>query len=78
MMLGVFLMGIAQTMIKETILPDDAKLPCGVAFPMSEQVRHHGISWKTQDRMEVVGHEQPKCDMPLPLVVIEPSSIKQC
>ncbi len=78
MMLGVFLMGIAQAMIKEPVLPDDAKLPCGVAFPMFEQVLHRCFSRKTQDRMEVVGHEQPKGDVPLPLIVIEPRRIKQC
>ena len=77
MMLGVFLVTITQAMVKETVLPHNSELPRGVAFPVLEHIFHHDLSRKTQQCMQMIWHEKPECDVPLPLVVVEPRSIQQ-
>ncbi|WP_294405494.1 hypothetical protein [Prosthecobacter sp.] len=64
-------------MIKEAILPRNAQLPRRVSLPAFEQIFHHRLPWKTQQRMEMIWHQKPVRDMPLFLIVIEPRGIQQ-
>gem|GEM_PF-2691399 len=75
--LGLFFLGTAQTMIEESILPRDAQLPCRVTPPALEQIRHHRLPWKTQQGMEMIWHEKPERNMPLIRIVVKPRGIQQ-
>ena len=76
-MVGIFFLSTAQTMIKEAILPGNAQLPRRVSLPAFEQILHHRLAWKTQQCMEMIRHEKPERDMPLFLLVIESCGIQQ-
>jgi hypothetical protein len=80
--IGVFLLQllpalvIAQSMIEEALLPFDPILSSVKMFPIANDTAHRSVPLKGQQRVNVIGHEEKKCDVPAKFGVIEFRGLK--
>ena len=67
---------IAQSMIEKALLPFDPILSSVKMFPIANDTAHRSIPLKGQQRVNVIGHEEKKCDVPAKFGVIEFRGLK--
>lgn len=67
---------IAQSMIEEALLPFDPILSRVKMFPIANDTAHRSVPLKGQQCVNVIGHEEKKCDVPAKFGVIEFRGLK--
>ena len=68
---------VAQTMIKETFLPNDAIPALMKVFPIANHAAHRFITAKCEDRMNMIGHKQKQANVPSLLRFIKARRVKK-
>ena len=67
---------IAQSMIEEALLPFDPILSSVKMFPIANHTAYRSVPLKGQQRVNVIGHKEKKCDVPAKFGVIEFRGLK--
>ena len=56
----------------------DSQISGGVSFPGGEEICHDEMAGEAHDGMEMVGHQEEKAEVPLPLLMVKPGSLQKC